>query len=114
MLSVETYSMWLIFYTLIGVPLGVSAGRLDTRDKQVLSKWDGGYYLSGLVGLGYAFAGLRIIGGGHPIYIYVPALFLWLGGKYFGRTLYPAKDGIIAIVVIVSSTGAMALFHAVL
>lgn len=114
MLTVEKYSLALIFYALVGVAQGLGRAYL-AADRRGLSIPNKGMYLLGAgVAIVYGFLGIGIFGGTNALYIYVPVLLLWWSGGLFGSSLFPVSDRSIGIPVTLGLATAVLLFHTVL
>jgi hypothetical protein len=114
LLTVEKYSLALVFYSLLGVILGLGRSCLDA-DRRGLSFPHKGMYLFGACSaLVYGFLGIGIFEGGHSLYIYLPVVLLWWGGGLFGSSLFPISERGIGIPVTLALGMAVLLFHTVL
>lgn len=114
MLTVENYSLALLFYFFVGISLGVGTAALDARQSGVEVRRKGLYVLGACLALVYGFLGLGVFGGGLALYIYIPVLLVWWTGKIFGASLFPVGDLAIAGPIFAGLCFSVFLYHWVL
>lgn len=113
MTEVEHFALSLVFYGLVGIPMGVSAVVKEDQKKGKLKPLDVVYLFSYFLSIAYGFLGFKFIDGRY--FIWILGLLFVVGGYHFGKMVGSSREDLSMKVIALAAIASLpTLYHYVL